>query len=329
MRHYDELTTLGRARRLRVLAERALEEYDLVPTGLRLLTNDTNGIFRVDTAGGERYVIRVGLAGHIGHSSDEVRAETEWLAALAAETDLLVPRPLPTRSGEPMAVAAAPGVPEPRNCVVFTWLDGRLLADRLTRGNVAALGRYVAELHRHGAAYVPTAGPGAPRYDRVFPFDEPVVLFEDRVAPPGLRAMFEEAAERVESLLGRVGTTPARLLHGDLHSWNVKVFRGRIAVFDFEDLMWGWPVQDLATTLYYFHGMPEYQALRGALADGYREGGGVWPDDEDIDTFMAGRSLVLANDVLLTPEWSEEIAPFFARSERRLEALLHGGSFAL
>ena len=42
-----------------------------------------------------------------------------------------------------------------------------------------------------------------------------------------------------------------RILHNDLHQWNVRIYRGRLSPIDFEDLMWGWPVQDIATTLYY------------------------------------------------------------------------------
>lgn len=326
MRDFHDLTERGRAARLRRVAERALASYDVVVLRLRLITNASNGIFRVDTPDGP-LVIRVGLGGHIGHSLDEVRSETEWLAALAAETDLRVPAPVPARNGRLVVAAGAPGVPERRNCVVFRWIPGPLLADRLSPARVAALGAYAAGLHRHGAGFGPLGDFVAPRYDRLFPFDEPVVLFESPMLSGRRESLFREAAARVEDALDRLRRHRPGLLHGDLHQWNVKVVGRDVAAFDFEDLMWGWPVQDLATTLYYYHGLPEYRSLRAALETGYRGAGGVWPDDADIDTFLAGRSLVLANDVLVTPEWRSEMGPFFERAERRLEALLGGGEF--
>ena len=50
MKDFYALTTRGRALRLRRMALAALERYDLDVRRVRLLTNSTNGIFRVDTA---------------------------------------------------------------------------------------------------------------------------------------------------------------------------------------------------------------------------------------------------------------------------------------
>jgi Ser/Thr protein kinase RdoA (MazF antagonist) len=90
-----------------------------------------------------------------------------------------------------------------------------------------------------------------------------------------------------------------RVLHGDLHSWNVKVTGGRVVAFDFEDLMWGWPVQDIATTLYYWWGRDDFQLLRSAFRQGY-ETVAPWPDatGDEVDTFIVGRALVIANDAI-------------------------------
>jgi Ser/Thr protein kinase RdoA (MazF antagonist) len=308
------------------VAQSALESYDLDVARLRLITNDTNGIFRVDTPN-DRFVIRVGLGGHIGHSLTEVRSETEWLAALAAETDLTVPRPIPDRNGNLVVVVTDPDVPDPRNCVVFSWLTGPLLDERLDAANMAALGKYAAGLHHHGSGFRPSPRFAAPRYDRLFPFDEPVVLFDEPVSdllPHRRRMLFSKAARRVEALLEKLlgRGEPMRVMHGDLHPWNVKVDRGRIAAFDFEDLMWGWPVQDIATTLYYIQGRTDEDELRSSFAAGYRSSAGWWPHQAEIDTFVAGRALVLANDVLVTPEWSAEAPSFFERAEWRLRKLL-------
>jgi Ser/Thr protein kinase RdoA (MazF antagonist) len=110
----------------------------------------------------------------------------------------------------------------------------------------------------------------------------------------------------------------------------VKVYRGRIGAFDFEDLMWGWPIQDIATTLYYFHGEDGYEGVVDAFKRGYTRHR-KWPERTSgkLATFLACRALVLANGLLvdLDPEWQEATPRFFARTEARLRALLEGGEF--
>jgi Ser/Thr protein kinase RdoA (MazF antagonist) len=119
-------------------------------------------------------------------------------------------------------------------------------------------------------------------------------------------------------------------LHGDYHPWNVKVYRSRIAAFDFEDLMWGWPIQDVATALYYFHGNPDYRILSDAFAEGYRSVA-PWPADDQsqIDTFLMGRSLVLANYVLASPELRGRSTCWMRRFDRRITALLEGTDYVV
>jgi Ser/Thr protein kinase RdoA (MazF antagonist) len=326
MTEYHDLTVRGRARRLRRSVDAALAHHDLDVVRVRLITNETNGIFRVDSSDGARYAVRVGLGGGIGHSAGEVLAETEWLAALAAETGLTVPVPVATRGGDPFVTVEVPGVPDPRNVVVFSWLEGGPLGERLTTESVRAYGALSARLHVHGARHRPATPDVLPRYDRINPFDEPFVLFaaESSLVPPARRAVFAAAAEVVEEeieALRRSGE-PMRVLHGDLHPWNVMASRGGLAPFDFEDLMWGWPVQDVATSLYYLQG-PDLEGWVASFRDGY-ETVAAWPERREgqVATFMIGRALVLANDLLITPEWQAEAAPYLERYEARCRAFL-------
>ena len=61
MKSFSTLTVLGQARRLRTLALNALQSYDLDVARLRLVTNEFNGIFRVDTTDGQKFILRVTL----------------------------------------------------------------------------------------------------------------------------------------------------------------------------------------------------------------------------------------------------------------------------
>lgn len=332
MRPYSTLTERGQARRLRALARAALQHYALDVARLRLVTNDLNGIFRVDTQAGQRYILRVSLP-EAGHNRDHVAAEMDWLAALARDTSLSVPRPLPARDGALVVEAGAPGVPEARLCAVFSWVPGSDLAHHLSPANLSKLGELMAQLHAHAAGYRPPAGLSLLRFDRVFPFPEPVVLFEPRFSalfPPERLAVYQQAVAWAQSALDRLAASgePMRLLHGDLHQWNVRCWRGVLSPIDFEDLMWGWPIQDIATTFYYLLELEAaYRPLRDAFQQGYTRHS-PWPErqPDEIDAFIAARGLGLANFVLTDPNpaWRIQAPEFVERVEKRLRRLMSG-----
>ena len=326
---YEQLTNRGQVRRLRQLALNALQHYDLDVTRLSLINNGFNGIFRVDTRSGEKYMLRVTLP-EGGHTRQHVAAELAWLAALARDTDLSVPAPLPARDGSCIVEASAPGVPQPRLCEVFSWVPGGNLAECLTPLNLARLGALMARLHQHALAFAPPDGLDLLRYDRVFHFEEPVLLFEERMAPlisPERRALFQQAVDWAQRSIKRLQACgePMRILHGDLHQWNVLVYRGVLSPIDFEDLMWGWPVQDIATTLYYFFKESEFEERRAAFQKGYTSVS-PWPERfaDEIDSFIASRALDMANFVLQTPnpDFSSDTPAFLERIEARLRRLL-------
>ena len=79
-----------------------------------------------------------------------------WLAAIAAEGSVAVPAPLAARDGSLAVEARAEGVPEPRTCAVFEWVEGEQLAEEMTEPNLEALGEVAARLHAVGR--VPAAG---------------------------------------------------------------------------------------------------------------------------------------------------------------------------
>ncbi|HNS51589.1 MAG TPA: phosphotransferase [Anaerolineae bacterium] len=332
MKPYYRLTNQGQARRLRRLARSALESYDLDVERLRLITNDLNGIFRVDTRGSHSYALRVSIPGVLGHTLPQIRSEMAWLAALAHDTDLGVPHPLPARDGSLVTTAGAPGVPEPRHCAIFSWLPGPTLSRQLSPANLAKLGELAARLHTHAATFVPPEGFAVPTADSVFPFREPVVLFNPEHAalfPSGRRRVYEDGIARIQATLNSLyaGGQPPRVLHYDLHQWNVKVYRGRLSVFDFEDLMFGHPAQDIAITFYYFQDREDYASLREAFQNGYTRHL-AWPERfaGEIDAYVAGRGVELTNFVLQDPDprYQAQRHRFVERMEGRFRAFLAG-----
>lgn len=326
MRDYYSLTEEGRRRRLKELASTALEDYDLDVVRIRGMTGGTNGIFRLDTSDGARYAMRIGIGPPIGHPPDEVASELAFLRAIADEPGVAVPTPIRCRDGRWFTSASSGFVPHERPVVIFSWLEGTLLADRVDTIGLEGFGAATARLHRAADRFVPPEGFAAPRYDRIYPYDVPFILFTDvgdDLLPPGRRRVFEQGAELVETGLRRlVDREPPRVLHGDLHGWNIKTHHGRISVFDFEDIVWGWPVQDLATALYYQWSGDHFDRRCAEARTGY-EAVAAWPDrGGELETFIIGRTLVMANDVVSQPEWIDEAPGIFERGERRIADMI-------
>ncbi len=328
MKPYSELTLRGQARRLRQLAINALASYDLDVACFRLITNDMNGIFRIDTTDGRKFVLRV-TAPEGGHTLDHVTAEMGWLAALRRDTALSVPLPLPTKNGVLVVDAEAYGVPEPRLCAVFSWVDGKDFVEDISESSMAKLGELSARLHAHALTYHPPTELSLLRFDRVFPFSEAFVLFEERFSnlfPPERRSIYQKGIDWAQESIDRLQASgePMRILHGDLHPWNVRNARGVLSPIDFEDMMLGWPVQDIATTLYYFL-RDDYLILRSAFQAGYTRHG-PWPERHpgEIDSFIAARGIGLANLVLNESNIASrlDVAEFVERIEKRLRRLL-------
>jgi len=324
LKNFYELTYQGRVRRLRKLAIEALKDYDLEVVGLRLLTNEFNGIFRVDTVSGDKYILRISRPNE--HELKEILSEMMWLAALRRDTDLMVPEPVRTSLGELVTTIEVPGVPEPRHCVIFGWVPGNDLSEQLTALNLHKSGAFTALLHEHGEKFQPPEKFSINRYNSVFPFGDPVVLFNEEIGDvisDDQRALFTRGVEKVQNVIDELhaGDQKPLVIHADLHQWNLRIFRGRVGAIDFEDLMWGYPLQDIAITFYYLQRREDYANLHGAYMKGYqteRE----WPEQYpgQLDVMIAGRGLDLLNYVLQDkdPEWREQVPAFIARNEQRL-----------
>jgi Ser/Thr protein kinase RdoA (MazF antagonist) len=303
VRDFAEHTELGRARRLRPLALAALESYDLDVTGLRLIDDGWNCVFRVETPDGP-LALRVSRPTP-GRDAASVHSEVAFMTALAGASDIRVPAIIRNGAGDLVTVASAPGVPEPRACVVFSWLGGRLLGEQITSRRWHDLGELMGRMHDFATGWTPPAGFAAPTYDSVLPCGEPLVMFEPgradlRGSGHLLSEAYHRTAERIRALNHQ---QPRIVIHGDLHAWNVKVRHGILSPFDFEDLLHAVPILDVATSLYYVRDRADYLSLAVAFRAGY-ERHRPWVEREpgELDRLLIARGLDLLNTAILGPD---------------------------
>jgi Ser/Thr protein kinase RdoA (MazF antagonist) len=302
LKEYSELTERGKANRLRKLALKALENYAIPVKNVRLLTIETNTYFRIDTSDGRKYAMRV-------YSNEETTlkdnlAEVFWLNAINRDTDIAAPEPVPMRNGDFIALVDIPETPDERRCVLFEWIPGRCLGEDISTGDYYRLGQIQAQLHNHAATLKPPPEIQPKRWDKVFYYpDEPVVVFSrehNHLFTPERREVIEKTIDLADEFFRKIFSDESGriLIHGDLHFWNVHKCRGQLYVIDFEDIMLGYPVQDIAVAFYYGGERDDYSDL----CEAYREGYSTirpWPvtSREHIDILGAARAVMFVNYV--------------------------------
>ncbi|WP_306231539.1 phosphotransferase enzyme family protein [Agrococcus beijingensis] len=291
---YDQLDDEAQVEALRPVALRAAAAFGLEVARLELVLHDWNTTFALDAAAGRRFALRVGT--NSATTAPHAIAQQAWIAAVAEQTDVLVPQPLRTPDGDWCVEVASPELGRALVVTVASWLDGED-ADELGPDVARELGRAMAQLHAQAEHWqLPPGG-------TLTVFDEP--LFGDRDVlgdASGLRsddlAVLAAARERSAAAFDRLYAGAAlRPLHADLHGGNLKWHDGRLAVFDFDDAGLGVPVLDLAISAFYLRGADP--AVEAAVRAGYTE---VAPlpecDPADFEALVAARQLLLANAFL-------------------------------
>ncbi len=333
MRAFNTLTFKGQTQRLKKLALAALKKYPFQARKLSLLQADRNAVFRVDTHDGDKYVIHV--ADPVFDLS-ETRSALWWLSALVNESAVSVPEPIRNIDGDLLTLQAIEGVPEARICTVISWVKGLELGMSATLDDVYEWAKVIAQLHQHGAQYTPPDGFTRMTYHDVLPFPtDELVIFNDDWQPlinsTTRRTIFERALEQSNKAIHRLyqQEISPQILHGDLHVWNVLRYHTTYSIIDFEDVMWGYPVQDIGTTLYYARHQPNYHDIRAAFKAGYTTiTEWIETDNGNIDSMIVARFLNLYNMRLqyANPKHYADYEQFTADNETQLRHYIETGS---
>jgi Ser/Thr protein kinase RdoA (MazF antagonist) len=301
---FQSLTLRGQVRRLRQLANHALEQYDLDISSFHLLGWYTNLLFRVYSMQGTSYMLRLCAPGW--RTETDIRSEAMWLHAISQETDIVAPLPIPARNGELVIEAPLPSIPVYGRCVLITWIPGTQLAKQIMEANLYKMGVLFAQLHDYSTHFTPPPGFTQQKMDQPLARGEKNELYQ-----PGCLAglnsheqdILVHTKNRVDEAFRQLYSHPAglRVIHNDLWHGNVKVYRGHLFPVDFEDTLWGYPVQDIAMAMQDLMSnvAPDtYEPLLAAFRRGY-ESLLPWPEayEGQMDTFRAGRMLWVANYV--------------------------------
>lgn len=289
MKPYDELTRLGRLRKMRRLAETALGEYGLGGARLDFFMQAGNTLYRVydeDSASNNphgdlfepgHYLLRIYQPGW--QTLEALELELAWLDAMRSGSDLPVPEPVRRLDGDLLTQISIPGIPEGRCCSLLRWVKGRLLPDNGRPEHYRAQGRLMARIHDFTQGWQCPSAPTKRRYDwdGLFMNDPEIGL------PPGESwnylpsewvEPFGTVARRFRQLIDAWGTGPEvyGLIHADMGlDANVLFWRGQPRPIDFDGSGFGYWMYDLAVAIAHCIGNQDHARFWDALLEGYGE----------------------------------------------------------
>jgi Ser/Thr protein kinase RdoA (MazF antagonist) len=291
--------------RMRRVAVQALDAYSLADPVLRFVAHGENTTFRVDATapdGRDRFLLRVHRPGRHGRDVDPAAAvgsELAWLAALRADTSVMVPEPLRTIKGNLTTTATPADPPEPRVCSVLRWMDGRVHAAAPRPVHLRRLGGVMARLHDHARQWRPPPGFVRIRWDWQTFFGDTMVYGGLNAAdvwdllPDSLRRRFHRVAGRMEHVMTQLGSSAdvVGLIHADLHLDNALFWRDDVRVIDFDDCGFGFWLYDIAVALWELRYRRDYDQFRDALIEGYTRHRPLPGDLAHVDDFIATREV--------------------------------------
>jgi Ser/Thr protein kinase RdoA (MazF antagonist) len=327
MKPFDTLTHRGQVGRLKELALKTLEQYPIVPITVSPLVHLFNSTFRIDTENG-RFVIRINRPHD--RSQAEIRSEMQWLASVRQETPLVVPDPLTNNTGDLVTRVEVPGVPEPRDCVVFHWVDGRFYRKKLGPTALERVGGFMAHLHNHVQDYDFPKGFVRPKLE----LDGEVGRLVAHAMKHGRELLSDEMCDDIASVVDTIrpsidslgeDKSVYNLIHADLHQGNYLFKGGMVRAIDFDDCGWGHFAYDMAISFWYLGQHPALPEMRTAFLKGYRSVRNFPAEHEPfIDTFMALRSLLLMSFMASesNPRIRQFAPQFIASIHQRLKRFL-------
>lgn len=268
--------------RYAVLAKEAVRQWDLENVAIDLLNIRENAVFKLTAQDGSAYVLRIHR--HQYHTDDELASELQWMQALN-EYGVRTPDIIPTREGNLFCIAAVNGVPEPRQCDMLEWVEGRMFGSgegeidgsiESQEENYRFLGELAGRTHNHAEQWNPPRGFTRHHWDVEGLVGETPFwgrFWELEALTREQRKIILSVRELVRRKLIFFGQAPDRygLIHADLLPQNLLISGDGIRLIDFDDAGFGWHLFDLSTSLFSYLGGNHFTRMQNALVAGYRK----------------------------------------------------------
>ena len=297
------------------MAETAVQEWDIEVSGIELIAITENSVFRIDTASGEAFVLRIHRPGY--HNLDELNSEQDWTFALN-QAGVPVPKPRKTRHGRGYVTVSVPGTSDSRHAGMVEWIDGVPLAgiidleeDMSITDRFRQIGCIAAAIHNQAVRWATPTGFQRHAFDAEglmgeSPFWGPFWQVS-QIKPSELKQILKARGAICRSLseYGKDHGTYS-MIHADLHPNNLIADGVHLYAIDFDDSGFGFHQYELAVALYGYQHKPQYEERRDALITGYRSEREISDAAlERLPMFLLIRSLALVGWIDDRPELNQ------------------------
>ena len=329
MSEYSEMSQEEQIALLQEFATDVLVQYGLAIQSIECVNHAYNSTFKFTSTENKTYALRINT--NSKKWPEHIWAEVQWLNALSEEGIIHAPVPIPNLQGELFSNHYFFYEGGNLNVIVYPWIEGEVVEDDPTEGQLFELGKAMAHLQKFGLTWRPTG------YANFLAIDNPLVirypvLFKYPIPeiPPQLYQMLEELNLRTEKLFESLRErAEPQIIHADLHFGNVIWHEGKMSILDFDDAGRGFPLQDLAIAIYYLRADKEREKalIAGFLSVAPLPAHEPW----ELELLIASRSLTLL-DYLLETSTAEDAAylpTYLANTEKRLRHFFDTGEFLL
>ena len=329
MSEYEEMSSEEQIVLLEEFAHDVLIQYGITAKTLLCINHSLNTTFKITSADNKTYAMRINT--NSKKWPEHVWAEVQWIQKIANEGQVQVPILIPNLQGEFFSNHYFFYDGGNLNIVLTNWIEGEVIGQTPTEDQLFKLGKSMAFLHQSGKTWVAQGYANFKKID-IPPMVEREKLFAevDQLLSAELYVLLcdvsLEAAKVLEALHER---SVPQLIHADLQFGNVITREDTISILDFDDAGIGFPLQDLANSLFYLR---EDFVQEEHLIAGYIS---VAPLPEyqafELETLIAFRALTELNSLLETSKTQDEalIPQYLEKTEKRLKNYRQTGRFSL
>jgi Ser/Thr protein kinase RdoA (MazF antagonist) len=211
------------------------------------------------------------------------------------EAGIAVPDSLLTRKGQHFGLVDIPDTGEQRYVGMTTWLQGVPLSEYLTTSSDAEerkrffhrIGEIAAAIHNQSSRWKVPAGFERHRLDVEGLLGETPYwgrFWEHADLTSAEKALLLRERENARARLIAYGERPDNfgLIHADLHPENIIYDGEGLALIDFDDTAYGWHLYEIAAALIMDIFAPDFEVIRAALLEGYRQHRPLTEQDVDL-----------------------------------------------
>jgi len=296
---------------LTAFATKLLSDYGIHDAKVSCINFEFNATFAVESESGVKYALRINI--NSTRTVENMQAEVEWVRHLNRTSGINTPTPIATVKDEYIVSGLHVESGQTLYGVLYSWLDGEEIGDEPTMEQLHQVGRAIALLHQESNDFALSSGNALPTFNDFFWSTEDYLFSDKSKLSDKDRILIKEAHDHIMKFTQELyEISPVHIIHADFHGWNLMWNEGQLSIFDFDDCGLGFPLQDLATALYYLD-TPEQDA---AFKQGYASIAPV-PEcsENEMKMLFLQRRIVLLNYLYETsnlehrsmiPEYQEE-----------------------